>query len=673
MKILAALTYYYPHWTGLTAYAKRIAEGLVERGHDVTVLTTRPSKDLPLHETHNGVQIVRVDPVARLSRGVISPAFPKEANRLIAQSDVVQIHTPLLESALVAGLCRRHNVPLLITHHGDLVMPDGFFNQAVERVMVAQMTFAERMASAISIHSQDYAEHSDFLWPFADKLHFIYPPVVMPEPQLDVVKAWRAELGLTDKKLVGFAGRFVEEKGFDYLLQAIPLVLEQIPEAHFVYAGEHNVVYEDFFDQWKHLIDHYREHITFVGLIKDQQKLANFYAMPDVFTIPSRTDCFPSVQIEAMLSGTPLVTANIPGAREVIMVTNMGKLVKPRNPQALAEGLIEVLRCPKHYTKLRAEIANIFNPTRTIDQYEALMAEIAHQPKPEPLASITNHRLHAEPSADSLNRPTAQQTWLTNGTHAITPQTSDPTLKHRSNRLLDYLEIKSGDTVLNCTINTDLYTTALTNAGAAHVVTLKTDHVNAKATLQSAQNSPTYGDIEHLSFADHTFDRIVVSEVLARVFEDRKALRELWRVLKPGGVLAISVPHRNYPLWWDPIARLWTAVGGEPLRRNSGSIWHQRQRLYRPHELQQRVIGAGFTVEQCEETNHYAVPLASYLVHRLESAAEIVGWHKIAYAMLMTFDRLNQHPRVNAKSTFTHILLKARKTEEGWAIDRKQF
>ena len=46
MKILTVLTYYHPHWTGLTANAKRIAEGLAARGHDVTVLTTRHAEEL---------------------------------------------------------------------------------------------------------------------------------------------------------------------------------------------------------------------------------------------------------------------------------------------------------------------------------------------------------------------------------------------------------------------------------------------------------------------------------------------------------------------------------------------------------------------------------------------------------------------------------------------------
>ena len=109
----------------------------------------------------------------------------------------------------------------------------------------------------------------------------------------------------------------------------------KFPDVKFVYAGEINVVYEHFFDKWKYLIDQERESIVTLGLIRDPQQLANFYAMNDVFALPSRTDCFPSVQIEAMLSGAPVVATNIPGAREVVRVTGMGKLVTPRDPTRL--------------------------------------------------------------------------------------------------------------------------------------------------------------------------------------------------------------------------------------------------------------------------------------------------------------------------------------------------
>jgi glycosyltransferase involved in cell wall biosynthesis len=101
--------------------------------------------------------------------------------------------------------------------------------------------------------------------------------------------------------------------------------------------------------------------------------------MNDVFALPSRTDCFPSVQIEALLSGTPVVATNIPGAREVIKVTGMGKLVTPRDPRALADGLIEVLVHRAAYVKSYAEIRSVFNTERTLDAYEALFESLVNK------------------------------------------------------------------------------------------------------------------------------------------------------------------------------------------------------------------------------------------------------------------------------------------------------
>ncbi|NCC35914.1 MAG: glycosyl transferase family 1, partial [Chloroflexia bacterium] len=93
MKILIVLTYYHPHWTGLTVHAVRVAEHLAARGHQVTVLTSRHASDLARDEMLNGVRVVRLQPVSRFSRGMVTPAFPWAAARLIAEHDVVQIHT----------------------------------------------------------------------------------------------------------------------------------------------------------------------------------------------------------------------------------------------------------------------------------------------------------------------------------------------------------------------------------------------------------------------------------------------------------------------------------------------------------------------------------------------------------------------------------------------------
>ena len=244
VKILTVLTYYYPHWTGLTAHAVRVAEGLADMGHAVTVLTSKHAPELPLEETVNGVRIVRLETAGRFSRGMIAPRFPVVASRLIAQSDVVQIHTPLPEALLVAMLCRGRGTPLLMTHHGDVVMPSGALNQLLQGVAFNVLLTAGRLADGVTSYSMDYAERSRLLGNFLDKLSTIYPPVEIVEPDREGMASWRRELGLEGKRLIGFAGRWVDEKGFDYMLRALPLIREEIPEAHVVFAGERHIAYE---------------------------------------------------------------------------------------------------------------------------------------------------------------------------------------------------------------------------------------------------------------------------------------------------------------------------------------------------------------------------------------------------------------------------------------------
>ncbi|NMB61043.1 MAG: glycosyltransferase, partial [Chloroflexi bacterium] len=71
MKILIELTYYRPHTSGLTIYAERLAEALAKRGHTVTVLTSQFDKSLARDEMMDGVHVVRLPVLLRISKGVV--------------------------------------------------------------------------------------------------------------------------------------------------------------------------------------------------------------------------------------------------------------------------------------------------------------------------------------------------------------------------------------------------------------------------------------------------------------------------------------------------------------------------------------------------------------------------------------------------------------------------
>jgi glycosyltransferase involved in cell wall biosynthesis len=131
MKILIALTYFRPHVSGLTVYADRLARGLARHGHEVTVLTSRYHRSLPARERCQGVDIVRVPVSLKVSKGVIMPRFPLYAAALTRRSDVVNIHMPQFEAALLAALGRVCGKPVVVTYHCDLRLPAGVLNRVV--------------------------------------------------------------------------------------------------------------------------------------------------------------------------------------------------------------------------------------------------------------------------------------------------------------------------------------------------------------------------------------------------------------------------------------------------------------------------------------------------------------------------------------------------------------
>ncbi|HEY8489357.1 MAG TPA: methyltransferase domain-containing protein [Dehalococcoidia bacterium] len=96
-------------------------------------------------------------------------------------------------------------------------------------------------------------------------------------------------------------------------------------------------------------------------------------------------------------------------------------------------------------------------------------------------------------------------------------------------------------------------------------------------------------DAENLPFADHSFDKIICTEVLEHISDDGRGIQEMLRVLKPGGEIAVSVPN------FLPEAVFW---------RLSWGYWHSpggHVRIYRPGELEAVLRRAGLEVHGTEK------------------------------------------------------------------------
>ncbi|HRE46436.1 MAG TPA: glycosyltransferase family 4 protein [Aggregatilineales bacterium] len=258
----------------------------------------------------------------------------------------------------------------MITHHGDLILPPGIKNRLIQGLTFTLFKVAARRAARLIGYSRDYADHSYYLTPFKDKVAVNYPPIHMPPPDPERADELRADWQRDGGILIGYCGRFVQEKRPDVLIRSLDVILKTHPNARIVFAGQYNIPYEDTWQVYQPLIETYRDHLIFLGIITSREALANFYAALDVFVLPSDTECFALVQVEAMLCGAPVVMTDTPGGRVPVTVTGMGKIVPRGDHQTMGRAVIDIVANRAAYVKPRHEIERIFNFEETIATYE---------------------------------------------------------------------------------------------------------------------------------------------------------------------------------------------------------------------------------------------------------------------------------------------------------------
>ncbi|MFQ5921984.1 MAG: glycosyltransferase family 4 protein [Anaerolineales bacterium] len=383
MRILVALTYYRPHISGLTIYVQRLAEALADLGHSVTVLTSRYDPALPLDEHRDGVRIKRVPVAFRLSKGVVMPRFGLEATRLVRSHDVLSLHLPQFDAAGLAIRGRVTNRPTVLTYHCDLQLPAGIVNRAANLTVGLANRIAASFADRIVAYTRDYAENSPFLSRYLDKVRVIPPPVeVLPIDENELSK-FRGEHALGTGPIIGMASRLAAEKGVETLLQALPVILERFPEARVLFAGQYlDVIGEaEYAARLAPLLSQFNSQWSFLGVLRPRE-MAAFFQSCNVTVLPSlnSTESFGLVQIESMICGTPVVASDLPGVRQPVLTTGMGKISPIGDSHALAQAILSVLENPGAFRKEAREIRSQFEPQHTaaayVQLFEELLAEV---------------------------------------------------------------------------------------------------------------------------------------------------------------------------------------------------------------------------------------------------------------------------------------------------------
>ncbi len=380
MKILIALTYYRPHYSGLTLYAEREARALAARGHNVTVLTSRYNKDLPSQEIMDGVEIVRPNVWLHISKGTIMPSMPYWAWKLLRGSDIVHLHVPQLDAAFIALIARFLGKPVVLTYHCDLRLPKGLIHRIANYASNIANHITASSANIIIVNTQDYADNSKFLDRYLDKIRPVLPPVTVSEADQTQIESFRKKYHIRpDQKNIGMAARLAAEKGVEYLAGALPLVIKAIPDVRVLFVGPYQNILgeENYAAKLAPIIDGLGEHWSFLGILSPDE-MASFFHLSDVIVLPSlnSTESYGLVQVESMACGTPVISSDLPGVRVPVKKTGMGILVPPADVDKLSKALIEILNNPADYYGEPDDLLLRSMPDFVANTYEEIFFEL---------------------------------------------------------------------------------------------------------------------------------------------------------------------------------------------------------------------------------------------------------------------------------------------------------
>lgn len=252
---------------------------------------------------------------ARLHARAAAPAL----DPLLADADVVHVLGGDFFSAAVVDWCRRSGVPVLVSpfahpgHWGD----DGASVRSYRR---ADRVVATLEADADSLRGMGVEE---------DRLEICGVPCPGPAPASPQLTSGQVPDG---RPVVLFLGERRPLKGVDLFLDAARLAWEQQPELYFALVGP---------GPPPPLRD---RRVLDVGAVTDEQRSA-WLDRADILVLPSKSESFGMVVVEAWSARTPVVVADLPALRELVTGCE-GGLVVPRDPSSLAEGILTLTSDP---------------------------------------------------------------------------------------------------------------------------------------------------------------------------------------------------------------------------------------------------------------------------------------------------------------------------------------
>jgi glycosyltransferase involved in cell wall biosynthesis len=274
-----------------------------------------------------------------LKIGTLRVAFDiwRRAGDAIAEADVVHVHSNGLLAEVAALLAHRAGRPVVLTLYGTEI-----WHYRPKRPGPDLFTRAYRQAAHVTFYSHGLQSRAVELGLARHHTSVVYPPVA-PEfvyrderEQMDA----RAALGLRQRHVLVNVKRLHPLAGQRFLLEALGEVVRTHPDTRLVICGTGPLLEELKAAARTAGVE---AHVTFAGLVNNQT-VAQYDAAADAFVLPSLLEACPTVALEALASGTPVISSDNPGGVELGEIFGYDVTVVPKeHPLALARAIVAVL------------------------------------------------------------------------------------------------------------------------------------------------------------------------------------------------------------------------------------------------------------------------------------------------------------------------------------------
>jgi len=267
---------------------------------------------------------------------------------LVKEFSIDIVHAHFAYPAGFAGILAKKATekPLVVTLHGVDIITEPSINYGIR----LKKTY-DRMVEKVVAHADKVFAASTFVYQEAlnvgcDRERLVLLPngVDLTRFHPEINGAFIAKrLGVEKRPLVFTLRAHEPKNGIEYLIRAVPLVVKEIPETIFVIGGDGSLrKYHEALAR-KLKVDN---SCMFVGRISPRE-LPYYYSACDIFVIPSVTEAFGIVTVEAMACGKPVIGTNVGGTRDIVSDEVSGFLVRPKESNDIANKIISLIENPK--------------------------------------------------------------------------------------------------------------------------------------------------------------------------------------------------------------------------------------------------------------------------------------------------------------------------------------